>query len=272
MPNIDIDEAIKLYQSGMSLAKIADRFGCSVASVHSHIRGCVEMRPRGGVTLSPDASTESVVSMYQSGVSVKQIAYVLGHSRDWVNTRLHQAGIVPRGRSESMFLRMSQTSQEERRRLSDAAHIAAKNRRRPYEEKCKIALTRECNLCSISKAEILCREMLEARGFHCTAQKAIGPYNIDVAIDVPPIAVEIFGGGWHFHGHHAATHHKRFEFLLNCGYTPVIIVVDGRRYPLDIGAIEYIVALSEQICRGESVWCENHMIRGDGKRYTRPKT
>lgn len=67
---------------------------------------------------------DKLVSLYNSGKSVKQLAEMFETDRNTIGRRLKSVGITPRGRSESMFLRMSQTSPEERMKLVAKAHIA----------------------------------------------------------------------------------------------------------------------------------------------------
>jgi very-short-patch-repair endonuclease len=166
-----------------------------------------------------------------------------------------------------MFLRMSQTPKKERMRLSKAAHDAVRGVRQSLEHQCKRATTREINQVAISEIEFRCADALRNRGFICVMQKAIGPYNIDIALTEPPIAVEIFGGQWHTADRHAARFRKRTDYLLDQGWLPVIVWVT-RDIPFGAGAIEYIVALAEKMRRGESVGRKEQMIRGDGQPST----
>jgi very-short-patch-repair endonuclease len=175
---------------------------------------------------------------------------------------LNENGITPRGRRDAMFLRMSQTSPEERSRLTTSAHNAVRGISQSIDHRCKIAITKEKTLSGvIAPLEIDVCNMLIDRGFNCIPQKAIGPYNIDIAIIEPPIAIEIFGGGWHNSGTHAARYSKRIEYILNSGFTPIIIWTSGF---ITNGAIDYIVTLSEKLRSCPPIRCEEHVIRGDG--------
>src|SRR6266568_3349358 len=67
-----------------------------------------------------------LVKRYLGGESENALAKSLGVSRNVIERRLRETNIKRRGGSASMFLRMSQTSPEERSRLAFAAHEAVR--------------------------------------------------------------------------------------------------------------------------------------------------
>lgn len=211
-----------------------------------------------------DIDVDNLIELYNSGESVKQLAHLFGIARSVVCLRLRSHGIMPRGRSESMYLRMARTAPEERARLSDAAHAAVRGHRRTEEELCKRAVTRQQSGKFATPIEIRLAEMLEDRGLRTVKQMAVGSYNIDVAITEPPIAVEIFGGNWHAGGRHAERYRKRCDYLLDHGWVPVIIWV-VRDYPLQEGAADYLVALVEAVRFDKTAFQQEQVIRGDGQ-------
>lgn len=213
---------------------------------------------------TPHLNVDNFIKLYNSGKSLKALADQLGCSRVYLTQILRKNNTPIRGRSESMYLRMSQTSPEERSRLSAAAHAAVKGREHTFEEKCKRSITREKRQIGIYPIEKTAKEMLEEKGFVCRAQKAVGPYNVDIALTEHCIAVEIFGGGWHGAGFHARRFNKRIKYLLDSGWLPVIIWVEARSFPFGVGAIDYIVSLVEKIRSDETMRSKEHMIRGDG--------
>lgn len=214
-----------------------------------------------------DIDVDNLIQLYNSGESVKHLAELLGVSRPLITRRLHENGITPRNRSESMFLRMSRTPPEERARLANAAHAAVRGHRRTEEELCKRAITRQQSGKSATPIEIRLAEMLEDRGLRTVKQMAAGPYNIDIAITEPPIAVEIFGGNWHASGRHAERYRKRCDYLLDHGWVPVIIWV-VRDYPLQVAAADYLVALVEAVRLDKAAFQQEQVIRGDGQLTT----
>ena len=110
---------------------------------------------------------------------------------------------------------------------------------------------------------------LSERGLDVTPQRAIGPYNLDIAVNAPLIAVEIYGGKWHSTGTHRIRHFERCKYLLDLGWNVVIVWVDGLRYPLDIGADNYIVAFVEQLRRAPTVRGQYRVILGNGRTCAR---
>lgn len=207
---------------------------------------------------------DDLARLYKSGYSVNRLAQHFGTTRTPIVKRLNDMGIVQRGRSESMYLRMSQTSGKERARLASAAHDAVRGMRRTDEDLCKRAKGKEINLSHSTRSEAIVLDLLHLCGLNCTPQKAVGKYNIDIAVNEPPIAVEIFGGSWHASGKHATRYVQRTKYLLDRGWHCVFIWV-SRKTPLEAGAAAYIVALAEKIRSGESLRCEEHMILGNGK-------
>jgi hypothetical protein len=97
--------------------------------------------------------------------------------------------------------------------------------------------------------------------------KAIGPYNVDIAL--APIAVEVFGGAWHGGGRAAARWPKRIRYLLDEQWHVVVVWVEHARDPLTIGAAEYVVALRDQLRRNPALVGQYRVIRGSGKEIIR---
>jgi very-short-patch-repair endonuclease len=210
-----------------------------------------------------DVDTGDLLDLYQSGISIKELSERFNIARTGITRRLKSTGIKLRNRSDAMYLRMSHTSSEERCRLSAAAHAAVRGKRRSEEELIKRANTKGGDLRFSSRVELAAIDMLREQGFEIYPQKAIGKYNVDIAITEPPIAVEIFGGSWHSTGRHATRFNERIEYILNAGWNIVIVWV-LRDYPLEVGAINYIVAIAEKLRSTEPVRGEKHVIRGDG--------
>ena len=207
---------------------------------------------------------DNLIRLYELGESEKALAEKFGVSRTVIRPRLIENGIKPRNRSEAMYVRMSRTSKEERARLTAASHAAIRGTHHSFERQCKTAISRERSQSWIGRGERICLDMLRTHGLDGVPQKAIGPYNVDIAIDSPSIAVEIFGGHWHTCDEHASRFRKRTDYILNAGWAVIIIWVT-RNYPLERGAIEYIVALSKKLSGGKPMRRQEHVIRGDGK-------
>jgi very-short-patch-repair endonuclease len=181
--------------------------------------------------------TDDLVQRYLAGESEKALAESLSVSRPTIRRHLIEAGVEPRGRSDAMYLRMGKTKPEERKRLASAAHAARRGYKCSPEELAERAKAIEINARgNISPAEEALANALRNQGVEVVQQKAIGPYNVDVAAD--SVAVEILGGQWH----RARRHGKRLRHILDAGWDVIYIWVDGVRFPLGPGAAEYVIA------------------------------
>jgi DNA-directed RNA polymerase specialized sigma24 family protein len=86
---------VRLYKSGMSMQEVADTVGVSEPTVRRTLkRKGVKSRPSGvpWVLVDP-AERQAVVTMYQSGMPVTQIADQLGHGDQKVSDVLKEEGI-----------------------------------------------------------------------------------------------------------------------------------------------------------------------------------
>lgn len=249
-----------MADDGMSSKEIANTFGVSVKVVRARAA-------KIGInfTRRKDVDLVALRERYNVGASVKTLAREFGVAPSVIVDRLHGIGIVPRNRSEAMYVRMSQTTQEDRRRLTDAAHSAVRGVSHTDEHRCKIASARELNQSYACRTEDIFIEMLNERGIACTPQKAFGRYNVDIALDESPIVVEINGGGWHGFGAHASRYAERTKYLLNCGVDVVVIWINTTNNPLESGAADYIVALADKLGSQKPIRGKERMIRGNGE-------
>lgn len=166
-------------------------------------------------------SIETVVGLYNSGLSVKAIAEKFGVSRNVILVRLEKAGITQRNRSESMYLRMSQTSIENKRLLVSKANEGMRNASKDkiIERLKKSAKTKSQTLSKVGILEQYFIEEITKRGFNCISQFPFDVYNIDIAVG--NIAIEI---------HNSLSNpdrlipvRKRIINLLKGGWTPVYV-------------------------------------------------
>lgn len=208
----------------------------------------------------PDA--DDLVRRYVVGESEKALAEAFGVGRQAIRRVLLEAGIQPRNRSEGMFTRMAQTSPEERARLASAAHAAVRGRSVPRAEKEARARTMEARGASahtVSPAELVFAGWLRENGLPVVHQKAVGPYNVDIAAG--SVAVEILGGGWH----RAKLHGERLRYILDAGWDVIYIWAAARDYPLGPGAAEYVIAHLEFRDRNPAAPRCYRVIRGGGQ-------
>jgi len=206
-----------------------------------------------------------LLQRYVAGESENKLAREAGINRWTFRQRLLTAHIDPRTQSEAEKLKWARMTPTQRERQVRAAHIAVRGRTLSFREKHAQALGKEKALCHVVPIETELATTLRTYGFLITQQKAIGVYNVDIAIHVPPIAVEIFGGSWHCYGGHLARFHKRVKYILDEGWHVVIIWLDARRYPLGKGAVEYLIALRQELSGNPASRCQYRVILGNGQ-------
>jgi len=210
------------------------------------------------------SDVDDLCRLYQAGNLECDLAKIFKITYQNVHRWLLVRGIPLRTIGDSHRIAAARSTKEERARRARAAHDAIRGLRRTMEDLCKRSKGKEIKQSHATRIEGIAVADLESHGLKCIPQKAIGPYNVDIAIEKPPIAVEIFGGSWHASGRHAARFRKRIDYLLDQGWLPIIVWV-SRDHPLETGAIKYIVALAKKIRRGETTGRQEKMIRGDGQ-------
>lgn len=200
--------------------------------------------------------------LYRSGISEQLLASSYGVSRNVIRRRLLELGVKPRAGKEATRLRWEQMTLSQRQRQTAAANRASRGKPKTFEELCLRALTHQSKGLGISLTEQILRDMLLERGVTTIPQQAIGPYNCDLGTE--PVAVECFGGNWHFTGRHARREPKRVNYLLDAGWH-VLYVHINLRYPLLPAAADYIVAFYQETSSHPAMRREYCMIGGTGE-------
>jgi hypothetical protein len=255
-----IDQFVADYVGGDSACSIADHYGFDAGTVTRRLRS-------RGVLVSPtpnriDLPVDEIASRYRSGETELSLANAFGVSRNVVARRLQEAGIERRGVAEMNRINMARRTPEERQRNAMASHEAIRGSKRTVEDLSRRALAHERHPTNVGCDEIVLAKMLADRGVTTVPQKAIGPYNCDLAAF--PVAVEVFGGNFHFYGRHWARMPKRLRYLFDSGWH-VLMVHVTKPWPLDEGAAYYIAAYVEACRRHPTGGREYRMIRGTGQ-------
>lgn len=276
-PPANVDNAVRDYLAGESCQVVAARHRISQGRLKRILeergawrdkatsRALAMAKARRPQVTLPDSD---IVARYLAGESVNQLAHAFGVSRRTIDKRLDAAGVERRGSTEANRAMAAGRTPEENLRLMAAAHRAQRGRRKPLEQKIKAAATRERLQTHVSDHEKQLAEALRARGIQVTPQKAIGPYNVDLASG--SIAVEVFGGGWHAYGIHRKRTPERLRYILDEGWNLVIVWASANRWPVGPGACDYIVAFAQEASGDPSMRGEYRVIFGDGQDATRP--
>lgn len=259
----DTDNLVRRYQSGESLYKLATEKGVTDKVIGRIMREAGVLEDRTGDRV--DLPIDDIVSRYLAGESEKSIADSLGVNRWTIRRRLLKANVSIRGRSEAELLKWSLMSDDQRREQVTPAHRAMRGRTVPHDQQVRMAQGRERTKSHAVASEYHLADLLRERDFAVTLQKAVDIYNLDIAIDSPPVAVEIFGGHWHAVGDHERRFFERTKYLLDNGWNVVIVWVDGRRYPLGVACADYIATFAQQARRHISDRGQYRVILGDGQ-------
>ena len=268
MPAIKIfpftDDIIRRYQAGESVKELCREFGVTESWLFA------ERRRRGIIVSDKVGVFSNIIDTYQSGVSELATARQFGVSRAKVRYQLLKAGIIPRNGSEANKLSLSRMTPLERSARTNAAHVAVRGRKVSVAEKELHAIACQNNLTEVSPLETILVDMLRAKGFTIVQQKAIGIYNVDIAIESCRVAVEVNGGNWHTSPAHFRRDIKRIPYLFDRGWHLIIIWVDKVKHPLAVESADYITTFVQLLGRYEPVARQYRMIWGDGKAVTFP--
>lgn len=211
---------------------------------------------------------EEAVSRYVAGESAQSIGNDMGITYPAVRRAVRAAGYPVRGRSEAAKIR--RLSEEGRRKRSEAIRSVLGGKQRSYETLCKIAQAHERNQDYGSPAESLMGHWLIVRGLGITPQKAIGKYNVDLA--VANVAVELYGSHLHARGPQASRSDERARFLFEEGWQQAIIWYDNRRYRLGEAAADRVVQFVHDCAPLPDGERRYLVIWGNGECVTAPMT
>lgn len=244
-PVLDPDDTVRRYKAGETLGQIARDYRTRTSRVRDVlVANGVPIRPPG--TRAPDESrvpTSEVVKLYGNGMSAEAIAEHIGCAVGTVCNRLHAAGVSMRSGAARV----------------ERAHAAARAKVYTVAERERAARIVEANPSNVSPYEVELRAMLAERGVETVPQKAVGVYNVDLA--AAPVAVEIFGGNWHF----AKDHRERFRYLADRGWASIVVWVDPRQARLFIKAAEQVILLRELARRDPAARGQYWMVRCTGE-------
>jgi hypothetical protein len=256
---MDTENVVQLYQSGMSLNKLAQLNGCSFKAIRNCLtRAGVAIRPK------PNPRIAEVARLYNSGLSENQVAQHLGVSRGCIRKRIIEAGITPRTQGEAEALKWSQMTAEQRAHQTRHAHKACRGRVQSQRELIQRAESRYRKQTHISANEQRMAELLRARGLVVEQQFPVYAYNLDLAIQPGPIAVEIHGGGWHSTDFHAGLLERKRKELFSRGWALVEVWIDNR-YSVWDQVADHLITLIDKLRGLPSLGSEHWVILGNRK-------
>lgn len=261
---LNIDDIIKDYTiNRLTIKKIATKNGVSTETISKTIKEkgikITNNYIRPLKTYKADL-VKKIVQLHYDGISVLQISKQCDIARPTVVTIIKREGITIRNGSEANIIRMRKLSPEQKSKLTEKAHEAIRGTKKTFEAKVKNAITKQ-KLGTMSEyEEVIYRGLLNA-GLNPIPQLAVGIYNCDIA--VYPVAVEIWGGGWHFSGRHAARFPERVKYFGNAGWSKLIIVITNH-YPITDETMPNIIANIKQMSMDKPINGEYRMIFSNG--------
>lgn len=255
-----VDHAVQEYLAGKRAIIVQRETGVSRTVIYKALRSSAPQLIRGR-RRRIDAT--EMVRLYLTGVSEKALADRFGVNRWTVRARLVENGVAARGRSEAEFVKWANMTLVQRERQVAAAHAATRGRRCSLEERIKRAHANMLLGNYISHYEREFAAMLASRGVaDVVLQQAVGPYNCDFGI--APVAVEIYGGYWHWGQGHLIRTPERYRYILNAGWHILairIIKKDG----VGRAIADYTIAFVEQMRRDPTLRRQYRVIGGRAK-------
>src|SRR5262245_54841047 len=204
--DLPIDDLVTAYLAGDSARNLAIQHGIKPGTLTKRFRQLGILRPH-----RREVPIAQLIMEYESGISLYELGKRYGVSVPVITRRLHEHGIRRRTQSEQEQEKWRRFSPEQRKQQTAAAHAASRGRKISLDTLIYKAQTLQ-QQGRMQPLEKQVYEWLQERRIPTIPQQAIGPYNCDLG--AAPVAVEIFGGNWHWHGQHAARLLKRLDYIL----------------------------------------------------------
>lgn len=261
---LDLDYIVNQNRAGFTMNDIARELGVGGETIRRRLikNGIKPIIHKTKKTHVTDAFADEAVERYEKGESELSLANRFNTSRVAISGLLRRRGIKRRTASEQGLIRMANMTPEERSALASKAHDAIRGTKKSFSAKVKNALAKQASLSGANETEFFVASDLRNLGIHPIPQLAIGPYNCDLACH--PVAVEIWGGHWHFTGRHIARTEERIRYLGNAGWHVLIIIIaerhSSRRYSYGADTGNYMASYINQASSDPSVRREYRMI------------
>jgi very-short-patch-repair endonuclease len=263
VPASDIENAVRDYVEGAALKEAASSVRMSATRLRgvlverNLLRGhhdlyAVRKRARTGL------DTGVICAAYDAGANMVQIAKVYGVTNRTIHKRLIEGGVTLRTLSETRRMTARARRKPKPRRTRAGSDATGSE----LDRFTKAAVSRQNGWSRVSEAENELRRLLVARGATVTPQKAVGPYNLDLAVG-HSVAVEVHGGRWKSNDRTRIA--KRSKYLLDAGWLLVVVwrLDAGDAFGGDLA--EYLVALAQRADWDPSLRGSYRVVRGSGE-------
>ena len=212
----NLNDAVALYVGGVPMGKLRKDFSVSYAKLKSALG--IHWHSR-----QIKLPEKKICAEYLRGVNEKPLAEKYGVSRSVIARVLLYGAVKRRSNGDAQRINHRNDpglSARQTKKAHDAVRGVKKSvelleRRAQHNQR---ALTG-----SRSIHEERFKEACDAISLSLTQQFAVGKYNCDFA--APPIAVEIWGGNFHFYGRHMARTPEKFHKLADANLALLVLVV-----------------------------------------------
>lgn len=276
--NVDINHAISLYESGKSITQIAKELGVGSSTIsrrfsqagYRTLRSNAEI---GWLTAQRRyGDISEAIRMYVSGSTLEDARKSIGVPRRFLEKAIVKAGHTLRTQAQQLGLRYTRMSVSERRSITAQANIALRGKKASPKRMERRARTNENTLQLASRADLILALWLVQRGVQIIPQKAVGPYNIDIAVEHLFVAIEVNGHWRHFSSSNAAAIIQRKKYLRDRGWVLIEVRLTSThdrpwKYLRPLCA-DKIITLLDRISRGETLTSEETVLGGDGELFT----
>lgn len=278
MPDIifipNLDNFINRYLAGESANKLSEEIGVSRATLIRRMKsaGTAIRAGKAALAIWNSHRKDIVLNLpgfaesYRLGETLQSLCLAYNVGRRVAERYLIEHGITPRNRSEAAAVRWRNMDNDGRRALIEPANNAKRGKPAGHISLERRAITMERTLQLASRTDLLFAWWLVMRGISVTPQKAVGRYNIDIAVQESRIAVEV-GGDWHvtdFFKSRRTIPSKRRQFLFDEGWRLIEVRIDSGRILRETAA-DRVVALIEEARQGKSSWGQYCVIWGNGE-------
>ena len=252
-------------RNGESAASIAEDFGVDRGTIIARARELGIARERGRRDIP---NLRALIALYKKGKSLNALADESGVSRPALLRRFREDGIAIRGRSEAEELKWAtlKTNREAVERQCGAAWDASAGRVVGDATKRRQARTRAKTLQYVGRYERRIRRALAQLGVLAVAQRPVGAYNLDLALDKPSVAVEVQHSRSISNNGNTSLRAKRIEYLFGRGYALMVVWVKPGDSFSAMRVAKQVLAFSDLVRRDGAARRQYGVVRGDGER------
>lgn len=273
MKAFDLNNVISPYNSGFSIMAIRKFTTYSAAAIKKilsengiYIRSRSEQRTLTSCIMY-DSHLDKVREFYNKGYGITNISKRLGLNAMMLKSFMIKNGIKIRSLAEQNKINGRMLSDKSRKAIGEAARKFHSGKAISNEILDKMAESRyKTGNVRASVYEDFFAKFLDDKAIKYVRQLNIGKYNCDFSVF--GIAVEIWGGQWHFSGAHAARNNERFKYILDSGVNVIIAPIPSQN-GFTVAMAENIISHCKELSGNPPFITEYRMIWRDGETITR---